>query len=203
MKIRLAFIRVLATLPIVALALAGAAASARNAPDFTLPTPEGKHIVLSSLRGKLVVIEFLQTTCTHCQRAGQILQKLYLENADRMEIVGISHDAMGMAAIRKYKEEHNLSYPVVLGDLSVAVNYLGISPQRPNFHVPVFFFIGPDGQIVEERNPDRYQDKDWFLNAEVNLEATVLRLLPPRPKPAGKSAKRGGARKPAAAKKKS
>ncbi len=45
-----------------ATAAAAAAAGARNAPDFTLPTPDGRQITLSSLRGKLVVIEFLSPT---------------------------------------------------------------------------------------------------------------------------------------------
>ena len=35
---------------------------ARNAPDFSLPAPDGKLVTLSAFRGKLVVIEFLQPT---------------------------------------------------------------------------------------------------------------------------------------------
>lgn len=43
-------------------ALAGAPGWARNAPDFSLPGPDGKQISLSAYRGKLVVVEFLNPT---------------------------------------------------------------------------------------------------------------------------------------------
>lgn len=46
----------------LAAALSGPAAWGRTAPDFTLPTADGKQISLSAFRGKLVVIEFMQPT---------------------------------------------------------------------------------------------------------------------------------------------
>ena len=163
---------------ILAVCLAAAAGWARKAPDFSLPDPSGKQIRLSDQRGNLVVLEFLQTGCPTCQRAGRTLQKLFSENQKRnLMIIGISHDAGGMQAIRKYVQQHGLTYPVVLGDLTVAVNYLGITPRRPQFHVPVFFFVGPDGQLLEERNSERTSDRNWFAEMEQNLEATVRRLL--------------------------
>ena len=163
---------------ILAVCLAAAVGWAREAPDFSLPAPSGKQIRLSDHRGNLVVLEFLQTGCPACQRAGRTLQKLFSENHKRdLMVIGISHDRRGMQAIRKYVQQHDLTYPVVLGDLTVAVSYLGITPRRPQFHVPVFFFVGPDGQLLEERKSGRTADRDWFANMEQNLEATVRRLL--------------------------
>ncbi len=172
----------------LAICLAAAAGWARKAPDFSLPDSNGKQIRLSEHRGKLVVLEFLQTGCPSCQSAGRVLQKLYGENQKRnlpksnlpksnLMVIGISHDRQGMPAIRQYIQQHGLTYPVVLGDLTVAVNYLGITPRRPQFHVPVFFFVGPDGQLLEERKSGRAADRNWFAEMEQNLEATVRRLL--------------------------
>ena len=125
------------------------------------------------------------------------MQKLYSENGRTLAVIGISMDLMrGMESIRQYVQEHNVTFPVAQGDMLVAMNYLGITPQRPQFHVPVFFFVGPDGQILEERNPDRMADRDWFASLEQNLEATVRRLLPSK-SPGAKTAKQ--ARKPRAA----
>lgn len=184
----------------LAICLAAAAGWARKAPDFSLPDSNGKQIRLADHRGKLVVLEFLQTGCPSCQSAGRVLQKLYRENQKRnlpkLMVIGISHDRRGMPAIRQYIQQHGLSYPVVLGDLMVAVNYLGITPRKPQFHVPVFFFVGPDGQLLEERNSNRIADRDWFANMERNLEATVRRLLAAQ-QAAEKDARRARARKPA------
>ena len=184
----------------LAICLAAAAGWARKAPDFSLPDSNGKQIRLADHRGKLVVLEFLQTGCPSCQSAGRVLQKLYSENQKRnlpkLMVIGISHDRRGMPAIRQYIQQHGLSYPVVLGDLMVAVNYLGITPRKPQFHVPVFFFVGPDGQLLEERNSNRIADRDWFANMERNLEATVRRLLAAQ-QAAAKDARHARARKPA------
>ena len=186
----------------LAICLAPAAGWARKAPDFSLPDSNGKQIRLSEHRGKVVVVEFLQTGCPSCQRAARVLQKLYGENQKRnlpksnLLVIGISHDRQGMPAIRQYIQQHGVSYPVVLGDLMVAVNYLGITPRKPQFHVPVFFFVGPDGELLEERNPDRIADRDWFANMERNLEATVRRLLAAQ-QAAAKDERRARARKPA------
>ena len=184
----------------LAICLAAAAGWARKAPDFSLPDSNGKQIRLADHRGKLVVLEFLQTGCPSCQSAGRVLQKLYSENQKRnlpmLMVIGISHDRRGMPAIRQYIQQHGLSYPVVLGDLMVAVNYLGITPRKPQFHVPVFFFVGPDGQLLEERNSNRIADRDWFANMERNLEATVRRLLAAQ-QAVAKDARRARARKPA------
>ncbi len=98
-----------------------------------------------------------------------------------------------MEPIRQYIKEHEVTFPVVLGDGTVAINYLGISPARPQFHVPTFFFVGSDGQIVEERDPDHAGNEEWFANLETNLEATIRRLLPPEP-PASNKGKKAPAR---------
>ncbi len=189
MKARLAVL--VASVALLLLA-AGNGAWARSAPDFTLLDQDGNSLTLSSFRGKLVVLEFLQPACPHCQKAGKLLQKLYEEFAGRdFMVIGISHDPRGLPAIREYRKEHGLTYPIVFGDMVVAMNYLGINPLRPNFHVPVFFFISPTGEILEERNPEHLLDKDWFANTEQNLEATVRRLMPPPAKPAAKGRKRG------------
>ena len=191
----------------LAICLAAAAGWARKAPDFSLPDSNGKQIRLSEHRGKLVVLEFLQTGCPSCQSAGRVLQKLYGENQKRnlpksnlpkrnLMVIGISHDRQGIPAIRRYIQQHGVSYPVVLGDFMVAVNYLGITRRKPQFHVPVFFFVGPDGQLLEERNRDRIADRDWFADMERNLEATVRRLLAAQ-QAAAKDARRARARKPA------
>ncbi len=132
-----------------------------------------------------------------------MLQKLYDEYGNkRLEVVGIfiQEDARAMDLIKNYTKEHHVTFPVVLGDRTVAINYLGLSPSRPNYHVPVFYFVSPDGQILEERDPDRLGNQEWFGSMEANLESTIRRLMPPEPaRKGGKRASKpdGAAKKPA------
>jgi thiol-disulfide isomerase/thioredoxin len=53
-----------------------------GAPDFTLPVVgpnglTGQKISLSSFRGKVVFLEFMEPWCPHCQAAVPALEKLY------------------------------------------------------------------------------------------------------------------------------
>lgn len=171
-------------------------ASARQAPEFTLPDSDGNQVSLSSFRGKYVMIEFLLTTCPHCQSAGKVLEQLQQEYKSQFQVLGVSTGPQGVVAITDYKREHAISYPILQGNMKVLMDYMGVTPARPNFHVPVFFLIGPDGQVLQERNADRAEDKDFYANADKNLETLVRQTLP-APKPA-KGAKKG-VKKPAAA----
>jgi len=173
--------------------LAGGAAWARNAPAFSLPDADGKDIALAAFRGKYVVLDFIQTTCPHCRTAGTVLQKMYAENRDRLMVISISDPSTAAAAVRQYVQDHGITYPVLIGDLKAYVDYLGVSPQKPSVAVPVFFFIGRAGEILEERSLERASDKDWFANMEQNLEASIKKMLPV--KPAESSRKTGGAAK--------
>jgi len=48
----------------------------RKAPEFTIVEPSGKPTLLSSYKGKVVCVEFLYTTCPHCQAASQVFSKM-------------------------------------------------------------------------------------------------------------------------------
>ena len=52
-------------------------------------------------------------------------------------VLGISHDR-GKARMWSPTSKIWLTYPIVLGDISIAVNYLRVSPQRPNFSIPIW-----------------------------------------------------------------
>ena len=51
----------------------------RPAPEFSAKLPNGGQILLSKYRGKVVALEFLFTTCPHCQHASQVMSQLQTE----------------------------------------------------------------------------------------------------------------------------
>ncbi len=126
----------------------------RRAPQFVLPTPEGKKIALHDFQGRVVLMQFFETTCPTCQQEAPMLEELYKTYRDQgFVLLGVSHDRGGAEALKEFAKQFDISFPLVLGDLEVAVRYLGVTPQRPGFDIPHFFLISRDGYIVREFPP--------------------------------------------------
>ena len=123
----------------------------RAAPGFVLPTTDGKVLKSASLKGRVIVLDFFQTWCPDCQQTSPELEKLYKRYKDQgVTIVGISHDKEGAKAIEPFIKKYGLTYPVVVGDLSIAVSYIGVTPEKPSFRIPYVVLIDRKGNIVGE-----------------------------------------------------
>jgi len=88
------------------------------APDFTLPRVDGKpgSIALSSLRGKVVVLDFWATWCPPCQAMLPTMHELSAEMAPQgVAFLGVDSDGPQTARddVERYVIEHGLPYPVV------------------------------------------------------------------------------------------
>lgn len=73
--------------------LLNSVAVGKTAPDFTLNTPEETPFSLSSLKGKVVVIDFWASWCGPCRRENPHMVELYKEVNERgVEFLGVSLD---------------------------------------------------------------------------------------------------------------
>ena len=57
--------------------LQAAAPVPRRAPELAVMLNGNQQLLLSKYRGKLVALEFLLTTCSHCQRCSGIVEMMY------------------------------------------------------------------------------------------------------------------------------
>ena len=145
------------------------------APYFILPTWDGNTLRSTSLKGKVVVLDFFQTWCPDCQKSAVELEKLYKKYKDQgLIVVGISHDREKSAVVAPYVKQYNLTYPVLLGDISVALNYIpGMSPQTPKFNIPYLVLIDREGNIA-----GRFQQGHEKEATDSNLlEVQIKKLL--------------------------
>ncbi|MDR2882815.1 MAG: AhpC/TSA family protein [Alistipes sp.] len=116
-----------------------------EAPDFTQARPDGTPLSLSSLRGKLVLIDFWASWCVPCRVENPNVVKLYERFKDKgFEILGVSLDSDREAWLKAI-EDDGLTWRHV-SDLkdwqnAVAVQYAVRS-------IPHTVLVGPDGVII-------------------------------------------------------
>lgn len=88
-----------------------------EAPEITLNTPDGKTIALSSLRGKVVLIDFWASWCRPCRAENPNVVKMYNTYKDKgFDIYSVSLDKEKDAWVKAIADD-NLSWPSHVSDL--------------------------------------------------------------------------------------
>lgn len=129
----------------------------KPAPEFTLGDANGSSVKLSDYRGKVVLLNFWATWCGPCTLEIPWFIDFEQEFKSRgFEVVGISMDDEGWAAIKPYVAEHKMNYRVLLGDDSVSQLYGGVEA------LPTTFIIDRDGKIASVHVG--LAGKDEYLN---------------------------------------
>ncbi|MFA3782259.1 peroxiredoxin family protein [Melioribacteraceae bacterium 4301-Me] len=114
-----------------------------NAPDFTLPTTDGKTLKLSDFKGKVVIIDFWATWCPPCRKGIPDLIELKKKFGKKgLEIIGVSVDQDTKDQVVPFIKQYGINYPVVYGNNNVYRAYGGIEA------IPTTFVIDKTGKIV-------------------------------------------------------
>ncbi len=161
------------SLLMLALATALTAADPRPAPELVIKAANGQEQLLSKFRGKVVAVEFLLTTCPHCQKASQNMQKLYKELGPQgFQPIGIAINDMANMLINDYAKQFNLTYPIGYANRDVATQFLQ--------HPIMMSMLMPQLVVIDRKGVIRHQfpggDK-FFENEEKNLRDVLLPLL--------------------------
>src|SRR6202451_4044343 len=97
------------------------------APDFELPSLDGKNLKLSDLRGKAVLLNFWATYCGPCKIEMPWFVELQKEyGAQGLQIVGVAMDDASKEDIAKFAKDMGVNYPILIGKESVGDEYGGI-----------------------------------------------------------------------------
>ena len=116
-----------------------------EAPEISLPNPDGKVVTLSSLRGNYVLVDFWAAWCKPCRVENPNVVRLYNQYKDQnFEILGVSLDRTKEAWVKAIDQD-GLTWKHV-SDLkyfnSEAANTYQINA------IPATYLIGPDGKII-------------------------------------------------------
>jgi peroxiredoxin len=145
----------------------------RKSPEFTITEPSGKQILLSSYRGKVVVLAWVHTTCIYCQALTIKLNKLYAELGPRgFQPVEVAWNEGAKQLIPGFVQQFGVEFPVGYSEWAPIMNYMGFSVlDRPV--TPLVVVIDRKGIIQAQTPPEG----DSNLQNEAKLRALIERLL--------------------------
>ena len=117
-----------------------------EAPEISLNTPDGKNIKLSSLKGKVVLIDFWASWCRPCRAENPNVVRMYNTYKDKgFEIYSVSLDKDKEPWVKAISDDH-LVWPSHVSDLgywqSSVVKQYNISG------IPFTCLLDKDGKIV-------------------------------------------------------
>lgn len=114
-----------------------------KAPNWELPSIKGGKVKLSSLAGKIVIMDFWFKACLPCQRQMLELEKLY-NKTDKNKVVFIGVNTIDNPVkdkLQLFLTNRNITMQSVY-------NGKKIEPLYKAYSAPVLYVIGKDGKII-------------------------------------------------------
>ena len=126
-----------------ALALS-AADGLRRAPGFALPDSKMNVVDLADYRGKVVILEFIQTTCPHCAAFAEVLHGLEQKYGPKIQILAVVKSPEDNTnTVAQYVAGHKIDYPVLFDAGQMAYSYV----RSANLEFPHVYLIDGNGYI--------------------------------------------------------
>lgn len=119
----------------------------RKSPEFVVKFVDGKQMLLSSLKGKVVALLMVHTTCPHCQHTSQVFTQLYNEYGARgFQPIDAAFNTMANMYVADFVKNYSIGYPVGYSTPEEVMAYLGYNVME-RYTVPQIVWIDRKGNI--------------------------------------------------------
>ena len=116
--------------------LAGDVVVPRKAPELAFTIPGEGQKLLSQYRGKVVALEFIMTTCPHCQAASREMTKYQEEFGKRgLQVIDLAINALdgtggpseAAEMVTRFKNSFQVGFPVGYLPRAEMMNFMGFT----------------------------------------------------------------------------
>jgi peroxiredoxin len=121
--------------------------SNRRAPGFSLADSHFQQHDPQDYKGKVVIVEFMQTTCSICMKLADTLLQVKAKYGDKVAILSITTLPDNFEKADKFATDHKIPWPVLFDSGQVMMSYLKVTPANPQIHFPHLFIIDGNGTI--------------------------------------------------------
>ena len=129
--------------------------------------------MLSSLRGKPVVMAFLNTGCPHCQHFAQQLSVYQHEFGGKgLKVLAVVFDKGARQGLPTFRDKYVSGYPVGYSDETAVMAWLK-QPIDQGYFVPIVAFVDRQGRIVSQHPGDDI----FFQDPDANMRRKLQTIL--------------------------
>lgn len=155
-------------LSIVLTAVSLAAADAnpgRKAPELAFSVPGQGQKLLSQYRGKVVALEFIFTTCPHCQAASKVMSRYQREYGSQgFQALDVAVNDNADLLVENFVKEFQVAFPVGWVSKDQMISFMGFKDGR--FVVPQLVLIDRKGYIRYQTPPLESDDWDKLMKED-------------------------------------
>ena len=114
-----------------------------KAPDFTVEMVTGEKVTLSSLKGKVVLINFWATWCPPCREEFKRMQKDVVDRfkGKDFQLLAISRGEK-KATVDQFRDKQGYTFPMGLDPKQEIYN------KYASNYIPRNFVVGKDGKVI-------------------------------------------------------
>lgn len=127
--------------------------SNRRAPGFSVIDNTLQYRDLADYRGKLVLIDFIQTGCPHCQQLTGVIVKVKPKYGEKIVVLTVVVPPDNTETVAAFVKQYKLTNPVLFDSGQVAASYLKLDPRKPSIGFPHLFMIDGQGLIRSHFGP--------------------------------------------------
>ena len=145
----------------------------RPSPEYAVKLTDGRQLLLSSYRGKVVVLMFVTTTCPHCLATCQFMNKVQEQYGPKgLQTLAVTFNEMSRMLVPDFIKLAGDAFPIGWDDRDPVYNYLQRSPMLLTY-VPIMVFIDRAGVIRGQY----MGDDPFFSDRDKNVRAMIDKLI--------------------------
>jgi peroxiredoxin len=150
----------------------------RSAGEFPVHLDNGKQVLLSGYKGKVVLLSFFFTTCPHCQKMATLFQTIQKEYGPKgVQILSGCFDDAAQSQFGQFNEMYVKNvYPLGWDSRAEVFSFLKLSATQQVF-VPILTFIDRKGILQQQY----IGDETYLRDPEKNVRASLDQLLKTSP----------------------
>jgi peroxiredoxin len=146
--------------------------SNRRAPGFSLMDSHFEQHDPQDYRGKVLLVEFMQTTCAECNTLADALVQVKTKYGDRIGILSVVTLPDNFQTAEKFTAAHKVNWPILFDSGQVMMSWLKLRPgTNMDVHFPHVFLVDGTGTI---RNDFEGTDDKSLTSAAISAEIDKL-----------------------------